>query len=524
MGETLLADASSTASQERLKKVLIVSRHGIRRQFPSSTFSFSEWSPGKAFDTADESWGVDGSKGVLTEHGYAAARLMGEEQGRRYKDVVKDCESAAFVYCEEDMPRDAFTAEGFFTGFFSEKGAGKLAHCKPPELYSEGVEYLIDQGSKTRGEGCSLGTQKEVEGRIRIDEYKRIYQPLLEKLNSILGCCDPSLCQGLAGIAEKDTCTILDLPHEWDEEHWYVTFKGPIYAGKFFSEWFELSMLNGMDFGFGELSEEDVMALSQFVTLYRSFEFDLLAARPFGSALLLHMLATLEQWETGSSLASVAHHHSADIVYMAAHDTNILYIGELLGLKWLNEGWQPNHTPPGGMLVLELYEQEGSQEMLVGAFFDVQRPGDMRRLTPDTPPDRFAITIPGCSGHGDSQLLCPLSGFRALVLRAVDLKCVVPTELKKYGRKLWLEEAYAMSVETGGSVPAWGLASGSSSSADSTLASSWVFGWFFIGALLGMAISVVGKRLTRGGSRLPSLHAAAAGEDSSRLMGRAGRR
>ena len=42
-------------------------------------------------------------------------------------------------------------------------------------------------------------------------------------------------------------------------------------------------MLNGMEFAWGELSIEQVMELSAFVTQYRAFEFDMLAARPFGS-------------------------------------------------------------------------------------------------------------------------------------------------------------------------------------------------------------------------------------------------
>ena len=57
-------------------------------------------------------------------------------------------------------------------------------------------------------------------------------------------------------------------------------------TGKYFSEWIELTMLNGMRYAWGRLSVEEVMELTAFVTQYRTFEFDLLAARPFGSALL----------------------------------------------------------------------------------------------------------------------------------------------------------------------------------------------------------------------------------------------
>lgn len=49
-------------------------------------------------------------------------------------------------------------------------------------------------------------------------------------------------------------CTLMDMPHVWDEEHWYVTFTGPVYAGKYFSEWFLLNYLNGMDVAWGQLT------------------------------------------------------------------------------------------------------------------------------------------------------------------------------------------------------------------------------------------------------------------------------
>ncbi len=38
----------------------------------------------------------------------------------------------------------------------------------------------------------------------------------------------------------------------------FVTYTGPLYAGKYFAEWFMLTMLNNQDFAFGELSEEEV--------------------------------------------------------------------------------------------------------------------------------------------------------------------------------------------------------------------------------------------------------------------------
>lgn len=50
-----------------------------------------------------QDWGVDGSMGVLTQHGYDAAHLMGKFQGQKYASagLPLDACSDMFVYCEE---------------------------------------------------------------------------------------------------------------------------------------------------------------------------------------------------------------------------------------------------------------------------------------------------------------------------------------------------------------------------------------------------------------------------------------
>lgn len=53
--------------------------------------------------TTTQDWGVDGSMGVLTQHGYDAAKLMGKFQGQKYagSGLPLDACSDMFVYCEE---------------------------------------------------------------------------------------------------------------------------------------------------------------------------------------------------------------------------------------------------------------------------------------------------------------------------------------------------------------------------------------------------------------------------------------
>ena len=401
-------------------RLVIISRHGVRRQFPSSAFDFDKFAPGKHFAASDEEWGAGREGfGELTDHGFEAVRRMGEAAALRYAMVGTGepkewgpgvplgndiCGDKAVIYAEEGVARDIKTAEAFFLG------AG--CHGRMPPMVHEGTEYIIDQGSTPRGgEGqCSLLDGAATAGRVgggSGELYAQLppYAGLLQKLSDLLGCCSADLCCGsiAANTSSRGSseCGLAGLPSAWDAERWYVTFQGPLYAAKYFSEWILLTMLNGMDFAWGRLAEAEVMELSAFVALYRTFEFDLPAAQSFGSALLAHVAASLDQWAAAASaqaplglveevtealgISVVAHAVGTRLVYYASHDTNLMYVAELLGLKWLSAGgWQPNHTPPGGQIVVEVFAPDNvANDLGVWAtafFFDVQTPSQIRSL------------------------------------------------------------------------------------------------------------------------------------------------
>jgi hypothetical protein len=140
-------------------------------------------------------------------------------------------------------------------------------------------------------------------------------------------------------------------------------------------------------------------------------------------------------------------------------DTNLLYLAELLDLKWLTEGgWQPNHTPPGGQLVFEVYGPthplNDAGNWAFAMFFDAQTPTQIRNLTQfhgyadefeDSSagatnnrairpafPSRAPVFVPGCSQG--AKLLCPVSDFANLVRHKARSECVTPDNLHAYLR------------------------------------------------------------------------------------------
>jgi len=442
----LLSSAINPSWGEKvLDRVLIVSRHGVRSQFlRPGTCSADIYAPGKWFATPEE-WGAQ-KDGYLTDHGYKAVQLMGGYQGQRYKAALfkehasDESDAAAKSICQgsfvytDDMQRDLKTAEAFFAGIVAPGGTCQVA------TMVEDMDAIMDQGAKTLRPGCDLMDEAQVRGRIgdNLKEIPRLFRSRFEKLSETLGCCDPEVCEG------NSPCSLADAPFEW-EPAWFNTFKGPLYCAKYYSEWFLLTYLNGMDnlnWGWGSLTPEDVMDLSIFVTENRDLEFDLIAAKAHGSTLLSHILLSLHQWvdrkpSTHDILAGLHHPPTTRLLYYGAHDTNLLYLRELLGLKWLSTGWQKGHTPPGGQITFELWTDtsvQGPGRHEVRLFFDVMSPQQIRSLDAldpqENPASRAPLTVPGCS-KGE-HLGCSWEDFLAVARSAIRRDCVVGEPLEKY--------------------------------------------------------------------------------------------
>jgi len=192
-----------------------------------------------------------------------------------------------------------------------------------------------------------------------------------------------------------------------------------------------LTYLNNMDFAGGKLTEEELLWLSVFVTKNRELEFDEIAARAHGSTLLSHIVMSLEQRVKGEHVKGLDHSKDVKLLYYGAHDTNVLYIKELLGLSWLSEGWQKDHTPPGGHITFELHKL--GNQFYVALFYDVQKPKQIRdasKLSETNNPSRNPLTIPGCSMPDDAMhtLWCPWQRFKEIALQAINPTCVFPRD------------------------------------------------------------------------------------------------
>jgi 4-phytase / acid phosphatase len=99
----------------------------------------------------------------------------------------------------------------------------------------------------------------------------------------------------------------------------------------------------------------------------------------------------------------------------------------MLGISWMLNGYQRDDTPPGGALVLELWQQPGG-EFAVCTYYIAQSLEQMRKRLPlslDSPPLKSPIFVPGCSG-ADQKMTCMWNTFQRTIENAIDPAFVKP--------------------------------------------------------------------------------------------------
>jgi hypothetical protein len=270
------------------------------------------------------------------------------------------------------------------------------------------------------------------------------------QLSDAVDCCRAAVC------AHKDDaagCTLAAQPTSAWTGLFYQFYRGPFWSAASLSEYLQLLYLNNMSLG-GVAPGLDAAQLGELMLLHQS-ELDVtedrIATQSFGSDLLAHLLATVQQLLLGRAVPRLASHHGDRLVYYAGHDLNLYFLRNFLRLNWLTTSWNTNEAMPGGMLQFELLSRpapatapraagrraferapssggawpETRKEYFVKLYFvsaSYEQQRKAAELTPGDGPDRVFVTIPQCASGPEAA--CPLEGFRQLVLSSIKAECV----------------------------------------------------------------------------------------------------
>ena len=138
--------------------------------------------------------------------------------------------------------------------------------------------------------------------------------------------------------------------------------------------------------------------------------------RQTSSYLAMRLLATLQRGAGATALADPIG-DAEKIVVLSGHDGTVTMLAGLLGLDWKLRDYAAGEAAPGGGLVFEVWRIAATGQHVVRVRYVAQGLDQMRHRIPlseRVPPDSVVVPIPGCGEP------CPVSAFTTHVLESVS--------------------------------------------------------------------------------------------------------
>ena len=426
-----------------LEMVVVVMRHGVRSPgFPPFHKEHVD-RPRAKYWSRDKRWPDFGvARNQLTLHGYNLVERLGAYYrtlylGRTELLSKKDCPVASRIYVRADnCTRDVETAEAFLKGFMPDCRV-PVHHFPVDTKRWDPLFYGLDLINT-----CTLteaARRKAIKGRIgTMPDLIRAYRKPLQKIQDVLGCCSPEACP----TGDVSRCTLFDIPSGLRRNG---DFFGTFFVGHEAAEAFMLEAAQGFprkDIGWGRVSNKHLLKMLKVHLAYYDVLFRTpLLARKEGSNLLAHILVSIQQRLDGMTISGLARAEpkgrpptpETRFLLYVAHDVTLDSLAGLLDLHWHNRSFLPDHTPPGGGIVLEVYRDAGfppnqSRTWITASFLTqtLDQMAESKNLSPASPPSRSTIPLAAFSKAKFPQKGCSYHAFRQVVLEALDMDCVEP--------------------------------------------------------------------------------------------------
>ena len=337
--------AEATQPEEKILKIVILSRHGVRAPTQNRT-TLDQWS-----NKTWPRWPV--RYGYLTERGselvtaqWKAIRPTLTEQGLLPENSCPAPSSYTLIADRDQRTRE--TAIAIFDGLAPGCGIKPQAGSQYDRLFHPSENEL-----------AALNTDKVLgELKLRIDRLNDDPAAIaaLNRIQEITDCCGPALC---TKIAHENSCTIPELSTRTSLDRRKnkpeVSGKWPVASSIAEIMLLEYGQWPDRNAGWGQVNEN---ILRQIVPLHDKV-FDAVNRTPaLARAGGRHLMKAIEK--------ALLSPETPALNFFVGHDTNIANIGGLMGVNWNVPEQGTNPTPPGGFLTFELWQKaDGEREIRV---------------------------------------------------------------------------------------------------------------------------------------------------------------
>lgn len=419
----LRAPAAEAAAGDRLKMLVVLSRHGVRSPtWPEeelNRYSVKPW----------PQWPV--APGYLTQHGFDLLERFGSYDRAALAQaglfVAKGCGDAAAttIWADTDQ-RTIESGRALAKGLFPECApeVHSLAEGeKDPLFHPDAVSAKAEKADTAFSALAKRAARRPEDAE------------LLTEMQRVLSGCDPHVeCKPVHAPEER----LLDAPfgvHRGQGDH-MANLQGPLPQASSFAEDFLLEYADGMPLksvGWGRLNEAQVR---RFLDLHTA-NFDLTHRTPSlakanGSNMLWHIVKTLQQGAEGKPVEGAIGRPDDKLVVLVGHDTNLASVAALLGLHWELDG-RRDDTPPGAEMAFELWQTHEGR-YVVRLSVTMQTLEQMRKaqdLSLEAPPAHVIVRMRNCS---DGKNECGWEEFRSIVEAAINPHQVVKSRLIASGK------------------------------------------------------------------------------------------
>lgn len=413
-GQVIVGQAAPADGNTDLQAVIVLMRHGVRAPIESETRSSAyNAQPWPAWPT---------KPGVLTPHGAAALRLLGEFYRERYSPLLqgKTCDHSGLYVEANSTQRTIASAKAVLSGLSPQctievhTAAGGFN-----PLFSPSMSKDVDS---QRIQDATLGRMSN-----RPQWFTDAFSRPLQKMHTILTDCKGSDCKrsvpDFRSVRMQNGVAAARDPR----------VESPVALGADFAENFLLQYTEGMPMsqvGWGRVTRADLNDLMQMNTQYHDFMLRTpYEAQVAGSYLAAHIRDTILGIASGKVMPNAMGSPHDRFFLLDGHDSNLTWIGGLLHLDWLPPDQTFNATPPGSALVFEVRRSATNGSATVQVFFISQTLDQIRSLSSLTGtegPSVAPVFVPGCSSAGPGYP-CSVEGFARVVDSAVDPRFVVPS-------------------------------------------------------------------------------------------------